>query len=65
MLTVAQCQELAIEYKTLSQVPDISKDRAGLLKNIARSFVGLASQLDRLAADMRDEKNKAAGAVRI
>jgi hypothetical protein len=55
LMTAAQCQELAHHYKALSQRPDISRDRAFILKNIARSFAGLASQLDRLAALMRDE----------
>ena len=54
-LTAAQCQELANHYKSLSQLPGISTDRAFILKNIARSLAGLASQLDRLAVLMRDE----------
>jgi len=54
-LTPAQCQELANHYKSLSQLPGISTDRAFILKNIARSLAGLASQLDRLAVLMRDE----------
>jgi len=56
MLTAAQCQAFAQQYKGMSLVPDISKDRAFLLKNIARSFAGLASQLDMLAAKVRDEQ---------
>jgi hypothetical protein len=55
MMTAAQCQELANHYKSLSQLPGISTDRAFILKNIARSLVGLASQLDRLAVLMRNE----------
>ena len=55
MMTAAQCKELANHYKSLSQLPGISTDRAFILKNIARSLVGLASQLDRLAVLMRDE----------
>jgi hypothetical protein len=54
-LTAAQCQELANHYKSLSQLSGISTDRAFILKNIARSLAGLASQLDRLAVLMRDE----------
>ena len=54
-LTAAQCQELANDYKSLSQLPGISTDRVFILKNIARSLAGLASQLDRLAVLMRDE----------
>ena len=55
MMTAAQCQELANHYKSLSQLPGISTDRAFILKNIARSLVGLSSQLDRLAVLMRNE----------
>ena len=56
MLTAAQCQVLAREFKQMSQASNISKDRAFILKNIARSLAGLASQLDILAAKIRDEK---------
>ena len=56
MLTAAQCQALAKEYKDFAQEPDIPADRAVLLNNIARSFKGLGTQLDMLAADTRDSK---------
>ena len=56
MLTAAQCQTLARECKSMSQAPNISEDVAFILKNIARSYAGLASQLDMLAAKMRDTK---------
>ena len=55
MMTTAQCEELADQYKKLSAADGISKDRESALKNIARSFKGLAGQLDRLAALGRDE----------
>lgn len=55
MLTAAECQAQAAKYKSLAQRSDISEDRAVLLRNIARSLAGLANQLDRLAANMRDE----------
>ena len=55
VMTAVQCQELANHYKALAREASISNDRAFVLKNIARSFAGLASQLDRLAALMRDE----------
>jgi hypothetical protein len=54
MITAAQCQVLANEYKGLSLERGIAQDRAAMLKNIARSFSGLATQLDRLAAHTRD-----------
>jgi hypothetical protein len=56
MITAAQCLEMAHRYRTLSQTSGISKDRAFIMKNIARSFTGLAGQLDRLDALTRDEQ---------
>ncbi|WP_167381144.1 hypothetical protein [Bradyrhizobium arachidis] len=56
MITATQCLELAHRYKTLSQKSDMSEDRASVMKNIARSFAGLAGQLDRLNALTRDEQ---------
>jgi hypothetical protein len=57
-MTAVECQELANHYKALAREASISDDRAFILKNIARSFAGLASQLDRLAALMRDERKQ-------
>jgi hypothetical protein len=54
-MTASECQELANHFKTLSRATNISKDRAFLMQNIARSFTALATQLDRLAALTRDE----------
>ena len=54
-MTAAQCKELASYYKVQSQAASISPSRASILKNIAKSFLGLATQLDRLAALVRDE----------
>ncbi|MCS3929561.1 hypothetical protein M2175_004592 [Bradyrhizobium elkanii] len=56
LLNSADCQEHADHYKRLSGASGISKDRAAALKNIARSFAGLAGQLDRLAVLARDEQ---------
>jgi hypothetical protein len=55
MLTASQCQKLASEYKSLAQQPDVSKERVAMLINIARSLAGLATQLDKLAAHIRDK----------
>ncbi|MCC8961490.1 hypothetical protein H8A95_03935 [Bradyrhizobium sp. Pear76] len=63
MMTAAQCDQFAGQYRSLSQAGGISKDREFVLKNIARSFKGLASQLDRLAALARDEASQAASIV--
>ena len=54
-MTAEKCQELANQYKAMARSADLSEGRAVLLKNIARSYAGLASQLDRLAALTRDE----------
>jgi hypothetical protein len=55
MLTAAQCQTFAAEYKSLAQQAGVSEERTTLLKNIARSLKGLESQLDRLAILLREE----------
>jgi hypothetical protein len=60
MLTAAQCQTYAAEYKSLARQTGISEERTTLLKNIARSLKGVASQLDRLAVLLREEAKEAA-----
>ncbi|WP_240537831.1 hypothetical protein [Bradyrhizobium japonicum] len=65
---IAECREhadrykrLSDHYKRLSSASGISKDRAAALKNIARTYVGLAGQLDRLASLARNEQRQGAG----
>jgi len=41
-MTAATCEQLAHHYKSLSRASGISLERASLLKNIAKSFTGLA-----------------------
>ncbi|MCS3502819.1 hypothetical protein M2189_007668 [Bradyrhizobium japonicum] len=53
---IAECREHADLYKRLSGASGISKDRSDVLKNIARTYVGLAGQLDRLASLTRNEQ---------
>jgi len=55
MLTAAQCQTYAAEYKSLARQAGISEERTFLMNNIARSLKGLASQLDRLAELQREQ----------
>jgi hypothetical protein len=55
MLTAAQCQTHAAEYKSLARQAGVSEERTTLLNNIARSLKGVASQLDRLAVLLREE----------
>ena len=56
MLTAAQCEAYATEYKSLARQAGITEERAALLRNVARSLKGLASQLDRLSVLMREER---------
>ena len=56
LINSAECQEHADHYKRLSGAGGISQSRAALLKNIARTYVGLAGQLDRLASLARNEQ---------
>lgn len=57
-MTPEQARALASEFKLKSQVPNTSKDCAFIMRNIARSFVGLATQLDMLASKTREEAAK-------
>jgi hypothetical protein len=54
MPNAKECRAFAKEYKDRARAPGVSKDIAFLMNNIARSFMGLATQLDMLAAKMRD-----------
>ena len=54
-VTAAQCRDLADDHKGRAREAGISQKRAVLLTNIARSFSGLASQLEILAVDMAEE----------
>jgi hypothetical protein len=55
MLNATQCRKFAEEYKSRAREPGISRDSAFIMNNIARSLAGLATQLDLLAAKMREE----------
>jgi hypothetical protein len=58
MLTASECQVLANEYKSLARQRETSSERAAVLTNVARSLVRLATQLDMLAAHMRDHPGR-------
>jgi hypothetical protein len=45
-LTAAQCRALAERHKARAKQPGTSKKRATVLMNIARTYIGLASQLE-------------------
>jgi len=55
MLDPSHCRKLAREYKELAREPGTSTDRAFIMNNVARTLTGLATQLDMLAAKIRDE----------
>ena len=55
MLNATQCRILAKEYRNRAREPGVAKDSASIMNNIARSLMGLATQLDMLAAKMRGE----------
>ena len=55
MLTAAQCEADARAYNSLARQADITQEHAALLRNVARSLKGLASQLDRLSVLLREE----------
>lgn len=46
--TAAECRQFAKHYNTESRGSDISQRRASVLRNIAHSLSGLASQLEML-----------------
>ena len=50
-LTAAQCRTFAERNKARAKQPGISIKRATVLMNIARTYSGLASQLEILAGD--------------
>jgi hypothetical protein len=50
-LTAAQCRAISDRHKARAKQPGISKKRAAVLMNIARTYSGLASQLEILAGD--------------
>jgi hypothetical protein len=57
-VTPAQCRQLAGNYKDRAREVGISQRRATLLTNIARSFSGLANQLEMLADDVGEQPSK-------
>jgi hypothetical protein len=50
-LTAAQCRAISDRHKAGAKQPGVSKKRATVLMNIARTYSGLASQLEILAGD--------------
>ena len=60
-LTAARCRELASIYKDRAKQAGISEAQAGLMKNISRSYNGLASQLEMLATIVARETQSPRG----
>jgi hypothetical protein len=57
MLDASQCRMLANEYKSRARETGISKDLACIMNNIARSLMGLATQLD-ICLQLNSERKK-------
>jgi hypothetical protein len=56
--TAAQCREFADHYKARARDAGISQKRATLFASIARSFSGLANQLEMLADDIAQKPGR-------
>ena len=54
-LNSSDCRTLATEYKVRARQPSTSSESSSIMNNVARSLVGLATQLDMLTAKLRDE----------
>jgi hypothetical protein len=50
-VTAAECRQLAKQYGDQARAAGLSEKKATILKNLSRSFSGLASQLEILAAE--------------
>lgn len=59
MLTATRCRELVEMYRVQANERDMAPRRVTLLRNIAHSLSGLASQLDMLADDMKEDRRGA------
>ncbi|HEY3656378.1 MAG TPA: hypothetical protein VGL34_15545 [Steroidobacteraceae bacterium] len=55
MVAAQECRENAAQCSTLERAPDISIQRATILRAIARSWTALAGQMDRYEAIGKDE----------
>ena len=55
IISAEHCRAFAGEFRSRSKTPGVSKDSAFIMNNIARSLMGLATQLDLLAIKTREE----------
>ncbi|QOG20559.1 hypothetical protein [Bradyrhizobium sp. SEMIA] len=58
MLTAEECRKLALDYRRKADVSGVTPRTATVLRNIAKSLIGLAKQYDMLAA-IEDEERRA------
>jgi hypothetical protein len=58
MQSAKQCRRLAQEYLDQSKMPGVSPSMAAVLRNILRSFTGLASQYQLLAVIAEEERGQ-------
>jgi hypothetical protein len=56
MLTVNECRKLAKAYRDKAEATGVSQKEATVLKNIAKSFSGLASQFEILVAISKERR---------
>ncbi|SFV11828.1 hypothetical protein [Bradyrhizobium arachidis] len=58
MRTAEECLTLAMDYRSKAEVAGVNPRAATVLRNIAKSLIGLAKQYDMLAA-IEDEERRA------
>jgi hypothetical protein len=58
MFDADQCRALADEYKTLATKFAVSEAHVRVLRNIARTLTGLATQHDILADLLKEERSR-------
>jgi hypothetical protein len=59
-MTAAECRKLAEQYRDQAKESGLSRKKATILKNISRSFRGLASQLEILALAEQEHSSQPA-----
>jgi hypothetical protein len=61
MFSADQCRAFADEYKALATSVEVSEVQAAVLRNIARTLKGLATQHDILTGVLKDERSSLVG----
>jgi len=58
MMTSGECRKLALSFRDRACEAQISAKKATILKNVARSYSGLAHQLEMLDSCVREERSQ-------